>query len=293
MQQKQIFGGDWTEEKLKRIKKYLTAYTTILNKQPPLQFAYIDAFAGTGYRDLRQEQNPTELMFPELMEADSQQFLKGSAYIALQTQPRFTKYIFIEKDETRFEELKQLRTDFPHLAKDIALYNQDCNTWLQERCLNYNWSKHRALLFLDPFGMQVQWKTIEAISKTKAIDMWLLFPLGVAVNRLLKRNGDIDEILRGKLDLLFGTTDWFDAFYQPKTTQNLFGSETRLEKVGSWEQIGNYFVERLKTIFAGVAENPLPLYNSRHVPLYLLCFAAGNPKGAKTAVKIAQDILGK
>lgn len=93
--------------------------------------------------------------------------------------------------------------------------------------------------------------------------------------------------------MLFGTTDWFDAFYQPKTTQNLFGSETRLEKVGSWEQIGNYFVERLKTIFAGVAEDPLPLYNSRHVPLYLLCFAAGNLKGAKTAVRIAEDILGK
>jgi hypothetical protein len=27
------------------------------------------------------------------------------------------------------------------------------------------------------------------------------------------------------------------------------------------------------------------------VPIYLLCFAAGNPKGAPTAVKIAKDIL--
>jgi hypothetical protein len=50
-------------------------------------------------------------------------------------------------------------------------------------------------------------------------------------------------------------------------------------------------VARLKTIFAKVAENPLPLRNSTNTPLYLLCFAAGNPKGATTAVKIAQDIL--
>jgi len=43
--------------------------------------------------------------------------------------------------------------------------------------------------------------------------------------------------------------------------------------------------------FAGVAENPLLLRNSKNNPLYLLCFASGNPRGAKTAIKIAQDIL--
>lgn len=31
--------------------------------------------------------------------------------------------------------------------------------------------------------------------------------------------------------------------------------------------------------------------NSKNVPLYLLCFAAGNPRGGPIAVKIAQDIL--
>jgi len=50
-------------------------------------------------------------------------------------------------------------------------------------------------------------------------------------------------------------------------------------------------VARLKTVFARVAENPLALRNSTNTPLYLLCFAAGNPKGAATAVKIAGDIL--
>jgi hypothetical protein len=40
-----------------------------------------------------------------------------------------------------------------------------------------------------------------------------------------------------------------------------------------------------------VAESPLSLQNSKGTPIYSLCFAAGNPKGAPTAVKIAQDIL--
>lgn len=55
--------------------------------------------------------------------------------------------------------------------------------------------------------------------------------------------------------------------------------------------IGEYFLNRLRTVFAGVAMNPLVLTNSKNCPLYLLCFAAGNPKGAKVAVKIAEDIL--
>lgn len=41
--------------------------------------------------------------------------------------------------------------------------------------------------------MQVEWKTIEAIAKAKAIDMWLLFPLGIGVARLLTNSGDIPE----------------------------------------------------------------------------------------------------
>src|SRR5690606_546401 len=99
--------------------------------------------------------------------------------------------------------------------------------------------------------------------------------------------------LRNKLNSLFGTTDWFDAFYETEISATLFGEEQRTKKVVNLEQIGRYFVSRLKTVFPKVAEDPLPLYNSRNNPLYLLCFAAGNPRGASLAVKIAQDILSK
>ena len=36
--------------------------------------------------------------------------------------------------------------------------------------------------------MQVDWSTFEAIAATKAIDLWILFPLGQAANRLPSRN---------------------------------------------------------------------------------------------------------
>jgi three-Cys-motif partner protein len=291
--QQRLFGGDWTEEKLKRIEKYLRAYTTALSNQP-FRTTYIDSFAGTGYRQMRREQAPLEPMLVDLTEQDTQTFLQGSVQIALQTTPRFSRYTFIEKDEKRFTELQKLIKDkFPALCASVDLVNDDCNVYLQDLCRRHDWQWERAVLFLDPFGMQVEWQTIEAIASTQAIDLWLLFPLGVAVNRLLRRDGQIDETLRKKLDTLFGTTEWFDVFYRLDTAQTLFGEETRLRKAVDLEQIGQYFVARLKTIFAGVAEEPLPLYNSRNNPLYLLCFAAGNPHGAPVAVKIAQHILHK
>jgi len=65
----------------------------------------------------------------------------------------------------------------------------------------------------------------------------------------------------------------------------------KIVKDTDFSKISKFVVKRLKSIFAGVDENPLLLRNSKNNPLYLLCFASGNPRGAKTAIKIAQDIL--
>jgi len=286
-----LFGGDWTAEKLERVRKYLVAYATIMSKKH-FRFAYIDAFAGTGYRTKAKSSDPS-FLFPELLEDESQEFLDGSARIALQVKPRFHKYIFIESDPKRYAELEKLREEFPALRDDIIFEPSDANTYLQDLCENRDWSKRRAVLFLDPYGMQVTWSTIEAIASTRAIDLWILFPLGIGVNRMLPRRGGINEAWRRKLDMIFGTTDWYESFYRTEVTQGFFGEQTSTEKISDFDTVGQYFVKRLKTVFVGVAENPRPLFNSRNIPLYLLCFASGNPRGAETAIKIAQDILRK
>jgi three-Cys-motif partner protein len=284
------FGGKWTEEKLNRVGKYLRAYATIMHKQN-FRFAYIDAFAGTGYRTLKERKKASQLLFPELAEKETQSFLAGSARIALEVRPRFTKYIFIEKEVEGFRTLQELKLEFRELASDIEIVNADANAYLKDRCLNYSWKKNRAVLFLDPYGMEVEWETIEAIAKTEAIDLWLLFPLGVAVNRLLRRDSKIDKAVEQKLEKFFGSKDWFQHFYKKKEEITIFGTETQTTKVVDFDGISKYFVKRLREVFAGVAESPYPLRNSKNNPLYLLCFASGNKKGAATAIKIAQDIL--
>ena len=282
---KQSFGGDWTEKKLNSVRQYLVAYATALSNQR-FKIAYIDAFAGTGYRTSSANENPESLLFPEM-----DLFLDGSARIALQVEPRFDKYIFIEKNPERYAELERLKSEFSDLAKDIILQNTDANSYIKGLCQGPSWKSHRAVLFLDPFGMQITWETIEAIAQTQAIDLWLLFPLGVAVNRILTKSGRISSGWRSKLDAMFGATDWYDVFYQKTKQSALFSDEEQIEKIANFDSISQYYVSRLKTVFAGVAENPLPLYNSRNNPLFMLCFAVGNPKGKDIALRIARHIL--
>jgi three-Cys-motif partner protein len=287
------FGGNWTDEKLLRVKKYLTAYATILNKKN-FEFAYIDAFAGTGYRENKaRDENTDQLsLFDQAEIEDIESYSEGSARIALQTKPSFKKYIFIEKSKKHFSELQKLKDDFPAKADQIELVNANANEYLLDRCNNYKWQNHRAVLFLDPYGMQVGWETIKAIANTEAIDLWYLFPLGIGVNRLLKKDHkSIPDSWKRKITDILGTDQWESTFYSDVEQKTLFGNQTNKEKDADFEKISNFVVERLESVFAGVAKNPLLLRNSRNNPLYLLCFASGNPRGAKTAVKIAQDIL--
>ena len=131
-----------------------------------------------------------------------------------------TNTLFIEKDETHFGELQRFKETVSRLGEnDIKLVQNEANAYLQRLCQS-NWllKKRRAVLFLDPYGMAVKWTTIEAIANTQAIDLWILFPLGIAVNRLLRNDGKIDWAVQNTLNEFFGAEDWFDEFYKEDET---------------------------------------------------------------------------
>lgn len=300
------FGGQWTEEKLNRLRSYLPAYTRIFraNERAKLYTTYyLDAFAGTGYRSGIESSAAIRTagvgLFDNdidnitLDDADAESFSKGSARIALEVEPSFDHYIFVEQKLEHIRNLEMLRTQFPAKSHQIEIVQSDANIFLQRWCLEMNWHRNRAVVFLDPYGMSVEWKTIEALGKTKAVDLWILFPLGQAVNRLLTRAQPPQGPWARKLTAFFGTEDWKTAFYQPSRQPSLFDAGQALRKEADFEGISEFFVQRLETAFAKVAKNALTLRNSRNVPIYLLYFAAANPKGAPTAVRIANHILGK
>ena len=273
------FGGPWTEQKLECVSKYLHSYTQIM-KDRDFHFAYIDALAGTGYRELKHNED-TEIP----------RFLAGSARKALEVKPPFREYVFIEADKDSYTDLKNLANEFPN--HNIECINENANQYLTNLCREREWRINRALVFLDPYGMQIEWQTIESIAKTQAIDLWLLFPIGMGVNRLLRKDGKIPPSERQTLDQFFGRDDWFDEFYQLARQGSLFSEEDKLEKRDDiLAEIEQYFSECLESVFAMVSKNPLPLRNSKNSLMYLLCFAAGNPNAPK-ALEIAEDILEK
>jgi three-Cys-motif partner protein len=282
--QQHQFGGSWTVEKLDALRAYLEGYAQALKNQPFCRL-YIDAFAGTGDRAVKPHPTGSLLGMPELDE-----ITKGSARVALEIDPPFDRHIFIEKQQQRSSALAQLRSEFPE--RDIEVLNEDANAAVQRICRNTNWRANRAVLFLDPYGMQVSWETLETVADTKAIDVWMLYPTGMGLNRLLTKDGEIPIEWQQALDRSLGCHDWRDAFYREVETPDLFGeTTTALVKVAGTQEFEAFLLERLRAIFAGVAPQTLPLRNSRSQVMYLLCFACGNPRGVSLAVRIAKAVI--
>ena len=243
------FGGEWTTEKLEILQKYLSAYTTVLRNKPcaarPFRLLYIDAFAGTGHLDLKSNncQNTAPYLFPEGETKEAQQFMDGSARVSLKITHPFNQYIFMEKTAKGCAQLLALRDEFPQLGKKIRVEQGDCNEIIRTICQQYDWKRTRAVIFLDPFGMQVDWNTIEQISATKAMDLWLLFPIS-AVNRMLTSNGEMPESWAQKLESFFGTTNWKKRFYSEERQPSLFDlNKTTIHKDTSFKDIGEFMTE--------------------------------------------------
>lgn len=290
------FGGNWTQIKLERLRKYLSAYTTIFHANERARFlktVYVDAFAGTGYSAPAPKlaTSETELeLFPELAEPEAQQFLKGSAQIALEVEPTFDRYIFVEKEPQYALELERLKLLHRNSGHNIEIVQGDARAFLPDWCAGQDWKKTRAVVFLDPYSSQADWATIQAVAEGQ-IDLWILWPIGQVINRLLTTKKLPAPKWGDALTRAFGTEEWKNRFYAPSSQLGLFGEseDDANVKIANFKEIERFFVERLETIFEkeGVAQNPLYLYNSQNTPLYLLCFAAHN----KIAVKIAQDVL--
>jgi len=258
--------GKWSEEKLDLLRKYLNAYTNIMKGQSWCRngYYYIDAFAGTGKPKSK----------------DEERYVDGSPIVALKVKKPFKSYIFIEKEDWRVKKLEDLKKDFPDV--DIKIKQGDCNKIIINdivsaiRFENFN----RGIIFLDPFGMAVDWETIEGIAKTKALEIFLNFPV-MAINRSVLMNdpNKIDKIKIERMNKLWGSDQWMGDIY--KETPDLF--ERRIEKVSqTGKSLGALYKKRLEELFPHVTF-PLLMRNSVNAPLYCLIFAGHNAMGKKIA----------
>lgn len=296
------WGGPWTEMKLNAFEKYVKAYLTIMKKHATKngwKLFYFDAFAGSGSREAIPEEaievEATLFGDEEIKEISEQTSYKGAAERVLGCEVdgfSFDYYYFVDKNEKSLHTLEErLKGSFPDKANCMAFKPGDANDRIME-LVNYAKSHPdcTALVLLDPFGMQLKWETIRALKDIKRIDLWILVPSGVIINRLLTRSGKI--MCPDRMEKSFGMSieEIQNYFYEQVTEQSLFGEFTQQRKRDNTiNRIAQLYLDLLSKEFAHVIKEPLVLRNSTNCPIFHFVFASHN----ETGVKIASEIVVK
>ncbi len=264
--------GIWSEVKLAIIKEYASAYATIMEAHrrkriQSLRWIYIDAYAGPGYH----------------LSKTSGELVEGSPLIALNTDPPFHEYHFIDTESQRAEQLRMLAGE----RADVFIYSEDCNNVLvreifpRARYEDYR----RALCLLDPYNINLTWQVIEAAGKARSVEIFMNLMIMDINRNAMRRNPD--RSIQSKMDQLtrlWGDESWKEAGYA--TDRNLFSEP---EKVSN-EEFAEAFRERLerKAGFKYVP-TPMPMKTKSNSTIYYLYFASQKP----AAASIVNDIFDK
>jgi len=276
------FGGNWSENKIEILVEYASAYLTIMKKYVDKynwQLLYFDGFAGSGHiKGDNEKQSP----------------IVGAATRILEiNQPRsFDIYYFVEKEKDFASLLRKATLEsFPD--KKIFIANTDCNEKIEalSKFLTTKKGKgFKSLAYIDPYGMQLNWKSLQTLEK-HSVDVWILVPTGMGVNRLLKKDGNISDAWISRLENFLGMTkeDILPYFYQEQTVYTLFGEETKISKENNAiEKSAQLYEDRLKSLFKFVSK-PYILKNKMNSIMFHFFMASNN----RHAVKIANDITKK
>lgn len=280
------FGSLSTSLKLSMVQGYLQSYATLMQGKG-FDLWYVDAFAGTGEVTKRIAAEETLVgPIPETVERR-----KGSAQIAIEIEPPFDRLVFMEQKPKHVEALEALKAKYPD--RDIAVHKGDANTLLKLAEGWDGWKRTRAVVFLDPYGLQVDWATLEALAHTEAMDIWYLVSLSGLYRQATKDPSGICEVKRASLTRFLGTDEWETAWYRSDIQPNLFGNdEVETRRTSDLGDLEKFVAERFRTIFPRVA-GPKRLYNDQGAPMFSLYFLMANPsrKAWSAAKPIVEYLL--
>jgi three-Cys-motif partner protein len=264
--------GGWSELKLEIVEKYGAAYTKAFTRQKGLiKKYYIDAFSGAGVHVSKRTGGQVE----------------GSPARALRVSPPFDHFYFIDLDADKTKYLSTICSD----RTDVSIYTGDSTPYLTQQLLptikykNYN----RALCLLDPYGLHLDWEVMLQAGQSKAIDMFLNFPVMDMNRNAIWRNPDqAPQEGVERMNRFWGDESWKQAAYAESPQHDLF-SAPDIVKQGN-EAIVAAFRERLRAVAGfSLVPAPLPMRNSVNAVVYYLFFASQKP----VAQKIIDDIFAK
>lgn len=282
------FGGTWTEKKLAALVAYVEAYLVIMNRYS-FETIYFDGFAGSGERVVADSSEDAQESHLEIGHEYFQippAFPGSPRRILTIPENSFDYYYFIDTNEENCRDLKTLAVEYPE--KKIVIRNSACSEQLRKLSDALREDANlRAVVFLDPFGMQIDWDDLELLRGTQT-DLWVLVPTGHPIPKFFQRDGQVTGV--EKLCKFFGVTEdaLLEHFSTLVTSNTLFGDHDRIENVGIAGKAAALYSKRLGELYSFVA-TPVPLYNDSGLIAFHLLFASQN----KTGKKIAEDLLKK
>ena len=271
--------------KLDIVEKYLKRYSAALHTWCS-DVWYIDAFAGTGKRTVRVKPRSGDLFEEPSPEYVEQR--RGSAKIAIDIEPPFNHLLFMDVKPKHVAALNALKAENP--ARDITVLKGDANALIRGMIEQKDWRKARAVMFLDPYGMEVEWATLGLIAQTKAIDVWYLFPLAGLFRQAARRMVNIDASKYRAITRMLGSEAWVDELYsnQHVIVDLLTGMEPPETRQRNADVAGleRYVKARLKTIFPEVLD-PYALPPIERPQRFSLFCAISN--SSERAIKLARS----
>ncbi len=233
----------WTLKKLEFLKRYLPAFVKATQKA--ISRHYVDGFAGPGYN--RQEDGT---------------LVEGSPLLALRH--RFTSFFFVEKDNRSYTQLERnLRERNPSLS-NIHLYRGDFNLFVDD-ILQQIHSRAPTLFFLDPFGLELKWATVEKIARREKADIFILISSSGA-NRVKQNHPRT-------LDEFFGDASWRGLRQKPGQ---------------SWfEAFTEAYRDRMRALGLDGTKLVTVARNSNNAPMHVLAFHSKN----EIALRIANSVF--
>lgn len=255
--------GIWSLEKLATLLLYFRAFTTACDKAGGGY--YVDGMAGPGICRLRRARPSPYLAC-------------GSPLIALRTQPLFERCSFLEIDQRKVE---ALRARVASYATRAAVYQGDVNSDLGRLIHDQVPAPAPCFCFLDPQGIELSFETISAVARTpgrrRKPELLVLFPLRMALLRLLTLSRPVGARTEQKLHRALGGREWLDI-YKARLSGQIDGTTAKTEYL-------NLYCNKVRGLgYRWVRSKAIVAPRTPGTPrqeMYHLVFATDNAAGEK------------
>jgi three-Cys-motif partner protein len=238
--------GQWVFGKRYYLGRYLDIMTRGVGRKWAGNLSYVDLFAGPGRSVVRGTGEEVE----------------GSPLLALNHE--FSRYVFVDVPEV-LSVLKRRLIDHPK-ASQISFVEGDCNAVIEtvRQSLPPN---HLTLAFIDPTGLQIQFRSVRHLVQNRKMDLLMTIQLGMGVTmnlpQYLKSEG-------ARLTAFLGNAKWREDVKQGGTASQF-----------ARRYLSRYVQELRSMGYSTVRERAIDIRNDQNLLLYVMVLASRHPLGEK------------